>query len=156
MRNNGFTLLEVLIAMVVLAVGLLGLAAMQATGLKNSLSAYQRSQATQLAYDMADRMRANAIETRRAENSTYDKDIKALAAATDQDTCKSVAGTPGVCSVAQMAEKDLFEWRNELNNTLSGSGEIDFVDPVFTITVSWDDDRDSTTPAFSFQMSFLI
>ena len=57
--NTGFTLIEVLIAMLVLAVGLLGLAGLQATSLKNNQSAYNRSQATQLAYDMADRMRAN-------------------------------------------------------------------------------------------------
>ncbi len=155
--NKGFTLIEVLIAMFVLAVGLLALASMQMTGLKNNLSAYQRGQATQLAYDMADRMRVNAVETKEAENSTYDKDIKALSAAVDQNTCKLINGVAGVCSVAQMAEKDLFEWRTELSNTLpSGTGEIDFVDPVFTITVSWDDDRDSNTAALNFLMSFLL
>ena len=57
--HSGFTLIEVLISMLILAVGLLGLAGLQATGLRNNLSAYNRSQATQLAYDMADRMRAN-------------------------------------------------------------------------------------------------
>src|SRR5664280_455779 len=59
-KNSGFTLLEVLIAMLVLAVGLLGLAGLQATSLRNNQSAYNRSQATQLAYDLADRMRNNA------------------------------------------------------------------------------------------------
>ena len=60
--NSGFTLIEVLIAMLVLAVGLLGLAGMQATGIRNNLSAYNRSLATQLAYDMADRMRSNVAD----------------------------------------------------------------------------------------------
>ena len=59
-KNAGFTLIEVLIAMLVLAVGLLGLAGLQATSLRNNQSAYNRSQATQLAYDIADRMRANS------------------------------------------------------------------------------------------------
>ncbi|MCX7101946.1 MAG: type IV pilus modification protein PilV, partial [Methylobacter sp.] len=58
-QTAGFTLIEVLIAMLVLAVGLLGLAGLQATSLKSNQSAYNRSQATQLAYDLADRMRAN-------------------------------------------------------------------------------------------------
>ncbi len=61
--NTGFTLIEVLIAMLVLAVGLLGLAGLQATSLRNNQSAYNRSQATQLAYDLADRMRANFTES---------------------------------------------------------------------------------------------
>jgi len=155
--NKGFTLIEVLIATVILGVGLLGLAGIQAIGLKNNLSAYQRSQATQLAYDMADRMRANANETRQGENSTYDKDIKALSDAVEQETCAIIDGVPGVCSVAQMAEQDLFEWNSQLSNTLpAGTGEIDFDDPVFTISVSWDDDRDADTEALSFQMGFLL
>ena len=58
-KNTGFTLIEVLIAMIVLAVGLLGLAGLQATSLRNNQSAYNRIKATQLAYDIADRMRAN-------------------------------------------------------------------------------------------------
>ena len=58
-KNTGFTLIEVLIAMIILAVGLLGLAGLQATSLRNNQSAYNRSVATQLAYDIADRMRAN-------------------------------------------------------------------------------------------------
>ena len=54
----GFTLLEVLIALLVLSIGLLGLAALQVAGLKSSHNAYLSSQATLMAYDMADRIRA--------------------------------------------------------------------------------------------------
>ena len=56
---GGFTLLEVLIALVVLSIGLLGIAALQGVGLRTSHSAYLTSQASLLAYDMADRIRAN-------------------------------------------------------------------------------------------------
>ncbi|CAL1241509.1 type IV pilus modification protein PilV [Candidatus Methylocalor cossyra] len=58
-RHAGFTLLEVLVAMVVLAIGLLGLAGLQNSGLRSDLSAYHRSQATLLAYTILDAMRAN-------------------------------------------------------------------------------------------------
>ena len=77
-KNAGFTLIEVLIAMLVLAVSLLGLAGLQATSLRNNQSAYNRSQATQLAYDLADRMRANAagISTYTTNMATAKRRIK--------------------------------------------------------------------------------
>lgn len=60
---RGMTLIEVLIALLVLGVGLLGIAALQGVGLKTGHSAYARSQATMLAYDLADRMRARRSDT---------------------------------------------------------------------------------------------
>ena len=56
---NGFTLLEVMIALLILSIGLLGLAALQATSLKINHGALLRTQATFLTYDMMDRLRAN-------------------------------------------------------------------------------------------------
>ena len=56
---NGFTLIEVLVAMVVMAIGLLGLASLQALALKDNQDAYFRSQANLLIYEMGDRIRAN-------------------------------------------------------------------------------------------------
>ena len=55
---RAFTLIEVLVTVVILAVGLLGLAGMQAASMRNNHSAYLRSQAVQLSYDMADRVRS--------------------------------------------------------------------------------------------------
>ena len=57
--NSGFSIVEVLVALLVLAIGLLGLAALQAQGLRFNHDAYVRTQATHLAYDIIDRMRAN-------------------------------------------------------------------------------------------------
>ena len=59
----GSSLLEVLVAVVVLSIGLLGLAGLQMTSIKSSHSAYMRSQATLLAYDLADRARATRVLT---------------------------------------------------------------------------------------------
>ncbi len=58
-RSRGFTLLEVLVAMVVLSVGLLGLSGLQTSSLRNNHSAFLRSQATLVSNDIIDRMRAN-------------------------------------------------------------------------------------------------
>ena len=58
-RESGFSLIEVLVALLVLSIGLLGLAALQAQGLRFNHDAYVRTQATNLAYDIVDRMRVN-------------------------------------------------------------------------------------------------
>lgn len=58
-RSRGFSLIEVLVAMIILAIGLLGLASLQTRGLSYGHDAYLRSQATTLAYDITDAMRAN-------------------------------------------------------------------------------------------------
>jgi len=144
-KDSGFTLIEVLIATLVLAVGLLGLAGLQAASIKNNLSAYNRSQVAQLAYDMADRMRANKNESLNPTTgnviaaSTYL--TMAPADAADQANCATVTG----CTAAQMAQNDLFQWNAALTNILpSGTGTItaDAATRVFTITINWDDNRD--------------
>lgn len=160
-KHSGFTLIEVLIAALVLALGLLGLAGLQATSIRNNLSAYNRSQATQLAYDMADRMRANKIESVDPATGNI---IAASAyitiastAATAQASCTTVSG----CTGAQMAQNDLFQWNTALISTLpSGTGTITVVAAtrVFTITVNWDDNRDGEVNASdpNFSVSFQL
>jgi type IV pilus assembly protein PilV len=156
-RSNGATLIEVLIATLVLAVGLLGLAGLQATSIKNNLSAYKRSQATQLAYDMADRMRANRNESINLTTgnvittSTYL--TMAPTAAVAQTNCTTVTG----CSSAQMAQHDLFQWNAALNTALpGGTGTIAVATNVFTITITWDDNSDGVINASdpNFAVSF--
>ena len=146
-KNTGFTLIEVLIAMLVLAVGLLGLAGLQATSLGNSQSAYNRNQATQLAYDLADRMRSNKLEV-----ATYTTILPG--AATAKANCLTTTG----CLPSNMAENDLFEWNKAVRDTLpNGVGTIAVAAGVFTITITWDDDRDgddSNNP--NFQTSFRL
>jgi type IV pilus assembly protein PilV len=158
-NNKGFTLIEVLIAVVVLSGGLLGLAALQATTLKNNQSAYYRSKATQLAYDMADRMRANFSDANNLTTSKYKTIVPT--AATAQADCKTVSTT---CTKEDMATNDLFEWNLAITDTKnglpSGAGTIDVVaaTKIFTITIQWDDDRDGDVDGNdpNFQMSFQI
>ena len=68
-RLRGATLIEVLVAFLLLSLGLLGMSALQVKALQNSHSALQRSQATKLAHYMLDAMRANAADAR---NGSYD------------------------------------------------------------------------------------
>lgn len=145
--SKGFSLIEVLVTIIVLAVGLLGLASLQVLGLKNNQSAYSRSQATQLAYDLSDRMRTNPNGL-----STYTT-VEPDEAAPETD-CTTTTG----CSSAEMAENDLFEWYTQLSTTLpDGSATIAVSSDVYTITITWDDDRDgnaNNNP--SFQTSFRL
>ena len=116
-KNTGFTLIEVLIAMLVLAVGLLGLAGLQATRLKNAQSAYNRSVATELAFDLADRMRANNTPN---GLSVYISMLPVNALA--QANCVAVST---LCPSNVMAQNDLYEWNLALVTTLpSGQGIV--------------------------------
>jgi len=155
-KITGFTLIEVLIALVILTGGLLGLAAFQASSIKNNQSAYNRSQATQLAYDIADRMRANTADASRIAASTYI--TFAPSAAASQPSCKTAPG----CIAALMAQNDLFEWYAVLSTTLPGCntaecGSITVNGALFTVTINWDDNRDgiidNNDPSFTTSFS---
>ena len=99
--SRGFTLIEVLVSVLVLAIGLLGLASLQANSMKHNHNAYLRSQATVLAYDIIDRMRAN-IST--AEAGNYDT------AGSDTPSGSTNCQT-GSCSATDMATFDINQWK---------------------------------------------
>lgn len=162
-RQSGFTLIEVLVAVVILSVGLLGVASLQVQGLKNNQSAYLRSQATLLAYDMADRMRTNST---RAIAGDYD-DFDSLSSVPSDPGC--ISGAIG-CSPANLADTDLFEWARRLNGTAESTillpdaqGKIiRGANNLFTIQViwnetSWDDDSQSNlVTAQNFSVNLVL
>lgn len=118
------TLIEVLVTLVIMSVGLLGVAALQLTTVRNNYDAFVRSQAAVLASDMLDRMRAN-----RNNALGY---VVAVGAA--------VPATP--------AGADIALWRRSLGDQLpSGEGGIAFdaATRVVTITIQWRE-RTETLP----------
>jgi type IV pilus assembly protein PilV len=120
--NRGITLIEVLVTIVILSVGLLGLAGMHFHGLKNNQSSYFRSQATILAYSAFDAMRANREN---ALNEDYDIAI---------GTTVSADGT--------IAKEDLVNWKAAMQGALpSGDGSIDCANDtsLCVVVVQWDD-----------------
>jgi type IV pilus assembly protein PilV len=124
--SSGITLIEVLATVVILSIGLLGLAEMHFHGLKNNQSSYFRSQATILAYTILDRMRANRVD---ALNGDYNFDSTASAG-----SCTTSGTTT--------AKIDLDYWKCALNSALpSGNGAIDCksTTSVCKVTVQWDD-----------------
>lgn len=131
---DGFTLLEVLIAVLVMAIGLLGLAALQTSTVQFNRGAYLRSQATSLGYDIADRMRANREA---ALAGSYDTDF-----ADPPPTCTAAAGDT-------VAERDVSAWLAAIACALpQGNGRIDVDAGVVTISVSWNERGEGENESF--------
>ena len=107
----GFTLVEILVVMVVLAVGLLGTEALLLTGLRASRGAIEQTEAANLAADLGDRIRSN-----RAAGAAYALAEGALLPAPAK-ACRSA----GECSPAEVAERDLYDWQQATLATLPGA-----------------------------------
>jgi len=138
--QSGFTLLEVMIALVIFSIGLLGLAGLQAGGLRSNTQAQLRTIAVIQAYDMAERIRANP-------RGVEDGDYNAL------DDATPTAGDciSATCTAAEMATYDYYEWVTGTQNVLpSGHGTVTSavvggVTRLFTVTVMWDEERTGVT-----------
>lgn len=138
--QRGFTLLEVLIALLVLAIGLLGLAGLHTTALRSVQMSFIRTQATLLAGDISDRMRAN-VPGLAAENRYYLIDT-----ATAPVTSADCAVTR--CSPRDMANFDLAAWRTAVGHLPGGKSRITRTIGAapgviaHTVTVHWNESRD--------------
>ena len=175
--HTGFTLIEVLIVMLLLAVGLLGLAALQTSTLRSNLAAYKHGQATQLLYDMSDRMRANNCKPNTSATPPFTCNYPTYASAANayittnsntyaqgktMNTACTKAGST-TCTPTILAGNDLIEWNNAIVATLPmGKGIISSTDnpatvnSVFVLSVTWDDDRngavDANDPTFTMSL----
>ncbi len=139
-RQGGFTLLEVLVAVLILAIGLLGLAGLQAASLRYNQDAHLRSQATLLAYDMSDRMRTNRAA---ALNGDYD-----LAFPDPPEACDPELEPSG----GTVAGDDLEDWLNMVACLLPrGNGSVQRSGDIVLIRVRWDEERDGELQTLDFR-----
>jgi type IV pilus assembly protein PilV len=124
-RQRGVGLVEVLISVLVLSVGMLGMAGLQTSTLRNNESSLQRGMAVVKAYYIADVMRADRLA---AVNGNYDLAIGDAA--------------PVGTSFAARSRSD---WRASLQTSLGpdATGSIDCNGPVCQVVVRWDDSRAS-------------
>lgn len=132
--QQGFTLVEALVALVVLSIGMLGIAALYVESLRAGRTALTRSQAVNLASDMADRIRAN-----RLGGTAYGK---ASDDAGSADANCEEGGASASCTPAIMADHDKALWTTDLERSLPGGTATINVDDTtnpftYTITVSW-------------------
>lgn len=136
----GFSLLEVLISLVILSVGLLGVAGLMSTTLKSNDSAYMRTQATVQAYSIIDRMRANNSAVT-AGHYAYGMPSAPAAATHPPDACTGTS-----CADTQLANYDISQWEYDLAKHLpDGRGSIQTSATTtgtnVTVRVLWNDSR---------------
>ena len=173
---GGFTLMEVLVTIVILSIGLLGVAGLQLNSLRGNQNALEASVATNLAMEGADRIRANLPGIRNPDtgiaNRTYYDLINA--AGTDPGCITTSTG----CTVAEIAQTDAYEWITRIQQLLPGGEGVICRDgtpndgtsadapacdgatgpngeDIFAIKIWWDHDRDPTTPLLGYRMSLI-
>lgn len=142
-RSGGYSLLEVLVAILVLSIGVLGVAAMLTSTLRETRGAANHSKAVALAWDMVERIRAN-----RAAGMAYESDEDATGGSRG---CRATHAndTPQSCSSEDLAAHDIHEWKTALadreHGLPEGSGSIEInastAPPTYTVTVSWTEGR---------------
>ena len=123
---RGASLIEVLVATVVLSIGLLGLAGLQASGLRVGQSSIHRSQAAQLAYDLVDRIRVNYGQA---------ESYKLALSDAPPDCGSAPAKSEDVVAC------DLRDWRLRLQSLPAGKGAVNVNGTAVTIVIQWDDTR---------------
>ncbi len=125
-RASGFSMIEVLVSLVILSIALLGTAGLTAASLRNNNNSYYRSQATVLADDIMDRMRANRTAARDGDYAITADPVEIAAA------------------VGTMARFDCVEWVNTIASTMPGGvGTISIDDEMVTIEIHWGEDADN-------------
>jgi type IV pilus assembly protein PilV len=132
-RQRGDTMIEVLVTVIIIAVGVLGAAALQVTTLKNLSSSHSASVAAIVADDLSERMRANPV------GALADDYVHSAAPAVIPDCSANPCPDP-----ADLANYDIGTWWAQVTTVLpSGSGEVTRVagTNTFVLTVRWDEDR---------------
>ncbi len=136
-RVGGFTLVEVLVALIILSVGMLGIAGLYVHSMQAGRTSLFRHHAVTLAGDVADRIRANPrgqgdYEGAGADNSCIDGGVN--------------------CDRTQMAQNDILLWDQQAADTLpNGTVAVDFaaglagLPPTYQITVAWDEPGENMT-----------
>ena len=156
-RPSGFSLLEALIALLVISVGLLGIAGLQLKGMQHSTDAYMRTQASLLAQQIIDRMYANQgglASYEDIECTPIDCRRGGVAFTSPGSGCNGAD-----CTASELANLDATTWQTHVNNYLPGGrGRICHGVPTapgaatctntgdtWVVTIMWDEDRDGDT-----------
>ena len=141
----GFTLLEVLVTVIILAIGVVGVASLQISTYSQLRSSHNMATASMLAGEMADRMAANSNQVL-ADNYNHTE---------DSGTPKDCAAT--ACTAAELAAYDINQWQTKITSGASAPGSLPGgrgavlrslkpgTPDDFNILVQWDDDLSGST-----------
>ncbi len=136
-RQGGASLIEVLVSIVIASIGLLALAGINAASLRYGKMSQYKAVGTLLANDIVDRMRANGVSaTATVTAYSYEIDFATqtgAAPAAPGNLCNTAAS---VCTVAEIAAADLYQWRLNVRDSLP-SGSV-FLKPDPAITTAMD------------------
>lgn len=146
-RQKGFSLIEALVAFLILSVGMLGIASLQLISMKAGQTAALRTVAVVKAEEIMERIRNNPMQV-----SLYDE----VGTGTDKG-CNDYSGTVNACTQEDMVADDVYFWLKSLTESLpntAATGVIDVADPVVggmplavvTVTIKWEE-RDSESQA---------
>nr|WP_291014461.1 type IV pilus modification protein PilV [Hydrogenophaga sp.] len=127
-RQRGVGLIEILVAVLILSLGLLGMAGLQSRSLSTNQSSYARTQAVMLSYYMLDAMRADRTS---AELGNYNR--------------AAICNPAGVVGTA-LSDNNLRHWVTSLRTSLGEQGtcgqvNVDAITGNTTVTITWDDSR---------------
>ena len=115
----GMTLIEVLVTLIIISIGLLGVAGLQVVGIKQTANSGMQTQAMLLAGDLIERIRANRSAIVDGNGLTITMAAYGKAAGTAFPTGPAGTCTVGAgCSPADMARTDLFNWSRAIQNSL--------------------------------------
>lgn len=128
-NQRGFSLVEVLIALIIMSVGMLGIAGLYVQSMQAGRTSVFRHHAVTLAGDVADRIRANP---------------RAGIAYAGGGTNNNCVGAGIDCSEVEMASNDIFLWNQQAAESLPNGNiviafDITVVPPSYTIAVNWDE-----------------
>ncbi|QOY63526.1 type IV pilus modification protein PilV [Lysobacter sp. H21R4] len=127
-KVHGFSLIEVMIAILVMAFGLLGFALLQTMSVRFAQSSNYRTQATNLAYDMLDQMRSNRLLAAQYGNATFSGGTAV--------PCTAPTGDVGIPA-------NISRWQCQVRNALGeqAAATVTFADGNATVAISWADQR---------------
>ena len=169
-KYHGFTMIEVLITLVILSIGLLGVANMQMLGLTYNQNAYYRSQASQLANGIVEKMRLNSVAVTAGNYSGGNNNGDAFSLVFDMSASGSsiITSTPTLasdpdcvtnrCTSVQLATYDLINWQNDINLALPKAKDASDVPLTtasitiytgnrFTVVITWGEKQEDTANA---------
>ncbi|MBV1878162.1 MAG: type IV pilus modification protein PilV [Pseudomonadales bacterium] len=155
-QSLGFSLIETLVALLILSVGIVGATTMQMLSLRGNLSAYYRTQASYIATNMVGRMRSNATGV----NDDLYNNMNTATLPVDP-VCISVG-----CSAEQLSQSDLIEWAQYFTNVQGianyqpllngGSASITGDGSNFVIQVNWSERVNADIENQSYLMNFRL